>query len=392
MSAIPYPSDTRAKGWRFELDLERIERSDTWALTPADLRPWLLMLWSTAWQQEPCGSLPANDELIAARIGMKTSVFVKNRDKLMRGWWLADDGRLYHNTIVELVLAMEAVRNKTNDRKKLYTAKFERIRDRDGCACVYCGATKYLSLDHLIAVSRGGGGEDQNLVTACRGCNSKKGARTPDEAGLSFVNKAAEQQWHELRAERSAFGSFGNEMERGGNAFGTRSERGHDGTGTGTGTGSKPKTEGTNDGVRTASRASTCEGALSAAEISTSLREWERERGKAVRNLTPSQQQVIDLAGMSVTSAELRKAYDLAVEDRENDNDPGPINASFVRTKIERVRRPPRASPASNGQRSYHDDRADTIAELTGRKRAHDKPKNEVIDVELHAVSGRLGA
>ncbi|MDN7795860.1 hypothetical protein [Burkholderia vietnamiensis] len=300
MAAIPYPSDTRAKGWRFELDLERIERSDTWALTPADLRPWLLMLWSTAWQQEPCGSLPANDELIAARIGMKTSVFVKNRDKLMRGWWLADDGRLYHNTIVTRVLEMLAAREKERARK---AGQRERKRTAEPSGDV----------PHLSHGTGGGQPED--------------------------------------------------------------STRSH-GTGTGTGTGSKHKTEGTNDGVRTASRASTCEGALSAAEISTSLREWERERGKAVRNLTPSQQQVIDLAGMSVTPAELRKAYDLAVEDRDNDNDPGPINASFVRTKIERVRRPPRASPLP----SWSQENANTIAGLTGRNRSHE-PDDRTIDV-----------
>lgn len=35
----PYPSDTRPKGWRFELDYERIEASDTWALAPAEVRP-----------------------------------------------------------------------------------------------------------------------------------------------------------------------------------------------------------------------------------------------------------------------------------------------------------------------------------------------------------------
>ncbi|WP_320338945.1 hypothetical protein [Burkholderia seminalis] len=315
MAAIPYPSDTRAKGWRFELDLERIERSDTWALTPADLRPWLLMLWSTAWQQEPCGSLPANDELIAARIGMKTSVFAKNRDKLMRGWWRADDGRLYHNTIVTRVQEMLAARDKERNRKAEW-------RDR------------------------------------------KKAEKQSEEVPDMSHGTTPGQIWE---------------------------SHGSDDTGTGTGTGSKSKTVGTNTAGGTPSRASTCEGALTAAEISTSLREWERERGKAVRNLTPSQQQVIDLAGMAVTPAELRKAYELAVEDRENDNDPGPINASFVRTKIERIRRPPRASPSGNAQRSYHDDRADTIAELTGRKRAHDKPENEVIDVELHAVGGRLG-
>lgn len=310
MTAIPYPPDTRAKGWRFELDLERIERSDTWALTPAELRPWLLMLWSTAWQQEPCGSLPANDELIAARIGMKTSVFTKNRDKLMRGWWLADDGRLYHTTIVTRVQEMLAAREKERSRK----------------------------------------------------------------AGQRERKKAGE-------VPELSHGTDDGQPED--------STRSH-GTGTGTGTGSKPNPVGTNTDGGTASRAHASDGTLTAAEISTSLREWERARGKAVRNMTPSQQQVIDLAGMDVTPAELRKAYELAVEDRDNDEDPGPINASFVRTKLERVRRPQRASPAANGHRSYHDDRADVIAQMTGRKAAHQPATDGVIDVDYDTDLPRL--
>ncbi len=90
----PYPENTRAKGWRFELDLECIEQSDTWALAPAELRPWLLMLWATAWKQVPCGSLADDDALIAVRIGMESALFMKNREILMRGWWKAQDSGL----------------------------------------------------------------------------------------------------------------------------------------------------------------------------------------------------------------------------------------------------------------------------------------------------------
>jgi hypothetical protein len=117
---VPYPADTRAKGWRFELDLERIDQSDTWALTPLDLRPWLLMLWASAWRQTPCGSLPDDDALISVRMGMKTSVFTKHRAVLLRGWWKAADGRLYHETISIRVAEMLAARDKERNRKAEY--------------------------------------------------------------------------------------------------------------------------------------------------------------------------------------------------------------------------------------------------------------------------------
>lgn len=116
MTAAPYPADTRAKGWRFEIDVERIEQSDTWTLAPSAIRPWLLMLWMTAWKQTPCGTLTNDDTLIAARIGMSSKEFTKHRAILMRGWWLADDGRLYHVALTERVEAMLVKREKDAGR------------------------------------------------------------------------------------------------------------------------------------------------------------------------------------------------------------------------------------------------------------------------------------
>jgi hypothetical protein len=121
--APPYPADTRAKGWRFDLDYERIEQSDTWVLAPLDLRPWLLMIWLTAWKQVPCGSLPSQDELISARIGMELRQFRANRDLLMRGWDIHNDGRYYHHVITEQVLSLISGREKVAARQSRNRSK-----------------------------------------------------------------------------------------------------------------------------------------------------------------------------------------------------------------------------------------------------------------------------
>ena len=55
--------------------------------------------------------------------------------------------------------------------------KDEREKIFNAGTCVYCGATDALSLDHLIPRLRGGEDEANNLVTACRSCNSSKGSR-----------------------------------------------------------------------------------------------------------------------------------------------------------------------------------------------------------------------
>lgn len=114
----PYPDDTKAKGWRFDLDLERAESSDTWALCPEEIRPWLLMLWAKSWMAVPCGSFTNDEGVIAARIGMPLNLFRAHREVLLRGWRLHSDGRLYHHVVTEAVMRLLDVRNKTAQRQE----------------------------------------------------------------------------------------------------------------------------------------------------------------------------------------------------------------------------------------------------------------------------------
>ncbi|MGF1636794.1 MAG: HNH endonuclease [Cyclobacteriaceae bacterium] len=62
----------------------------------------------------------------------------------------------------------------------------ENIFKRDSMQCVYCGAKKELTLDHVVPKARGGRSTWTNLVTACKRCNAAKGDFTPEEAGLKL--------------------------------------------------------------------------------------------------------------------------------------------------------------------------------------------------------------
>ncbi|WP_133000243.1 DUF1376 domain-containing protein [Luteimonas arsenica] len=106
LPAPPYPATTKAGGFRFELDIERVCQSDSWAIAEPRQRPFMVMVWIVSWTQLPAGSLPDNDAVIAARIGMPLPEFKASRDVLMRGWWKANDGRLYHPVITEQVFDM----------------------------------------------------------------------------------------------------------------------------------------------------------------------------------------------------------------------------------------------------------------------------------------------
>jgi len=74
-------------------------------------------------------------------------------------------------------------------RKKEMTPTKRNIFERDLHECQYCGATKPLTVDHIIPVSRGGQNTWQNLTTCCFSCNNKKGDRLLEECGMVLKRK-----------------------------------------------------------------------------------------------------------------------------------------------------------------------------------------------------------
>lgn len=52
-----------------------------------------------------------------------------------------------------------------------------RVYARDGFKCLHCGISEDLTCDHIIAESKGGATNQENLQTLCRKCNTKKGAK-----------------------------------------------------------------------------------------------------------------------------------------------------------------------------------------------------------------------
>lgn len=62
---------------------------------------------------------------------------------------------------------------------------------RDRYVCAYCGGHfpnyHQLSRDHIHPRSKGGENSWMNVVTSCKECNAKKGAKTLKEAGLELL-------------------------------------------------------------------------------------------------------------------------------------------------------------------------------------------------------------
>lgn len=80
--------------------------------------------------------------------------------------------------------------------RRFVRARFERrvpvnrraIFLRDDATCQYC-ARPAENIDHVIPRSQGGAHSWDNVVAACRRCNTKKGGRTPEQAGLVLTSR-----------------------------------------------------------------------------------------------------------------------------------------------------------------------------------------------------------
>ncbi len=68
---------------------------------------------------------------------------------------------------------------------------------RDGHRCQYCGAAAE-NIDHVIPRSKGGTHAWDNVVAACRPCNSRKRDRLLEDSGMKLRHKPAvprERTW-----------------------------------------------------------------------------------------------------------------------------------------------------------------------------------------------------
>ncbi|MCC7508516.1 MAG: HNH endonuclease [Planctomycetes bacterium] len=74
------------------------------------------------------------------------------------------------------------------------------IYRRDAFQCQYCGGKpglKYLSIDHVIPVSKGGVTNWENCVVACVRCNTRKGNRTPEQANMPLRTEPGKPNWND---------------------------------------------------------------------------------------------------------------------------------------------------------------------------------------------------
>ena len=79
---------------------------------------------------------------------------------------------------------------------------------RDDWACQYCGkkpSTHELTFDHVVPRSKGGGTSWENIVAACRPCNTVKGSDLPAQCGMHPVRAPIEPTIRDLQRNGRKF-------------------------------------------------------------------------------------------------------------------------------------------------------------------------------------------
>lgn len=278
------------------LDVLRLRDSDLAARTTGEEFRCAVLLWCASWHQVPAASLPDDDVNLAqyAGFGRAVAEWRKVREASLRGWIKCADGRLYHAVVAE-----KANESWLAKHRRAHEKLGERVRKKN----------KDLKIPPLETWIEMGRPLERDLF--------------PEEFGSFSGGKPAPvpRKAPEIPPENALKGKG---TEQNGEV--------------------NPKTPSPTGDSGTPPREDS-DVPLAAAAISIALIGWERERNKAARGISASQQQVIDLAEMHVTPDELRKAYDLAVADRLATNDPNAVNAGFVKAKLQTVRNPPKARP-----------------------------------------------
>lgn len=134
--------------------------------------------------------LSASFEVLAF-INLKKAVklIVKDKVEIIENW--QDDhitwgsGSIKHPSVLKL---------KSTFRRNFFSAAFSRraLIKRDESRCQYCWiklTASQITIDHIKPRVQGGDNSFTNCVVCCQACNSKKGDKTLEQAGMKLLKK-----------------------------------------------------------------------------------------------------------------------------------------------------------------------------------------------------------
>jgi 5-methylcytosine-specific restriction endonuclease McrA len=105
---------------------------------------------------------------------------------------LKEKAQIINHRVIRLVEYIKIPFTKLRNNKPTRSA----IYARDGHKCQYCGATRKLTIDHVIPKSKGGSDDWDNLVVACSSCNTKKGDKYLEHTGMKLTRVPMQPRTH----------------------------------------------------------------------------------------------------------------------------------------------------------------------------------------------------
>ena len=140
------------------------------------------------------------DGRILDKISWQKAMTLIMKDKPLTVIEWHDDDSILDGSGEEYLIPKMMMVQKYVKRRPQFTPSKRNIHLRDEYRCRYCGddlSQADLTIDHVFPKSRGGGNTWKNLVTACVTCNSTKGDRTPEEAGMPLLDNENGEVWEQ---------------------------------------------------------------------------------------------------------------------------------------------------------------------------------------------------
>lgn len=129
--APPVPAECDLRAFPYiPLDVIRLRDSELVSSATGEEFRAAVLLWCASWHQVPASSLPKDDRSLAHLVGYGRDLrgWAKVRAGAMRGWYEADDGKLYHPVVSEK--ADEAWQARVAQRAKTEAARLARAANR----------------------------------------------------------------------------------------------------------------------------------------------------------------------------------------------------------------------------------------------------------------------
>lgn len=125
----PVPADADLRDFAFmPLDVHRLRDSDLAATASAEEFRAAVLLWCAAWHQLPAGSLPSDDRVLASLVGFgrgekAIEAWKQVKEVALDGFFLCNDGRLYHGVIAEKACESWQRKRESSERREAHRAK-----------------------------------------------------------------------------------------------------------------------------------------------------------------------------------------------------------------------------------------------------------------------------